>query len=208
VTHTGHLIWVTILLTFFLLPVLVHLVSIGISHSLLFLLLSELLHVVHTFLVGHLERSHVEGFVIQERDDSLLAKHKLNNAVSLMSVELVLVLTSCGDARGRATRGSFLGSASDHIDTDAQTWSRRINLHLGLLLVLFALLLDLINSRLEQDLKLSLASELLVILGTGIFQILALMLHHFPELVHDTLIPSKLFLLRLSLTLWYIYDRA
>lgn len=149
----------------------------------------QVLHVVDILGGVHLLRRHWERLLVQKRNHSLLAQHQFNHSFSFMLVEFV-VLIECGIAgiRTRATNSAHVRLRVNQIDTDAETWLRRILLLLSLSLVLLPFRFYFVDCLLKQDLKFSLRGQLLVVLETGCLEQSALMLHHLPKFFHDTIV--------------------
>ena len=108
-----------------------------------------------------------------------------------MLIQLIVFICGSEGAWGYSTWGWWV----DKVDTDAETWLRCVHLHLSMPLVLLPFRFDFVDGLLEEDLKLGLRGKLLVVLLAGVLQESTLMLHHFPELIHHTVISMQFLLL-------------
>jgi len=154
---------------------------------------SKLLHVIHSLLVS-LQRRCWEGLLIQKGNDAFLTKHELDDAFTLMLVQLLFFL------------GTSLASTdrlpSSHVThTNTKAWLRNVNLLLGLLLVLLALALDFIDSLFQKLFKLCLTLHLLVVLQACNLQEPPLILEHLSKLLDNSLVPLDLLFFRFNLPL-------
>lgn len=131
-----------------------HLISIAIiCHDCLFCIVCLV-----WLLCGHL--SHGERFVVKESNDSFLTEHQLNDAFTLVLVQLHFRVPICIAKCAHACCHPRLNC----IDSNAQ--ARRGCVHLRLLLspMLFAFTLYFVHGLLKQNFQLSLAVQLLVVL--------------------------------------------
>lgn len=114
-----------------------------------------------------------------------------------MLIEITLLFI--GSPWHGSDRCTCLLQRVDSLDTYAQPWLRSIDFLLRLLLVLFPLRSDFIDSLFEQDLELRLRSQFLVVLLAGCLEQPSLVLHHLAQFVHDAIVPAKFLFFRFDL---------
>ena len=163
-------------------------------HELLALLMS--IHIADIIHSVHLSGGHHESLLVKEGNHAFLRQHQLNDSLSFMLIQFVVFVEACS-VRSSTTRGGTLTGVNE-VDTDTKARLGRVDLHLSMLAMLLSFRLDLIDSLLEQNLELSLASQLLVVLLACGLEQPALMLHHFTKLLHDAIIPTQLLFLGLD----------
>ena len=109
-------------------------------------------HVLDVFSRVQLSGSHRESLLIEECNDALLAQHQLNHSFSFVLVKICVIFEGCRTRLGDTSCGVGCLSRIDKVNSDSKARLRRIDLHLGVLLVLLALRFDLINGLLQEDL--------------------------------------------------------
>ena len=96
-----------------------------------------------------------------------------------MLIEISIIFESSNDRLSNSTRSVRSLGWIDQINSHAKPRLSRVHLHLSVLLVLFPLGFDLVNSLFKHDLQLSLRSKLFIVLLASHLEQFPLMLHHF-----------------------------
>ena len=83
-----------------------------------------------------------------------------------MLVQLIVLIEGTCLAWGSQTssHGPYSLWWSDQVDADAQPWLCRVHFHLSVALVLLSLRLNLVNSLLQEDLKLCFRAQFFIVL--------------------------------------------
>ena len=96
-------------------------------------------HVLDVFSRVQLSGRHRESLLVEKCNDPLLAQHQLNHSFSFVLIEICVIFESCHTWLCDAGRCVGCLGRIDEIDSDTKARLRRIDLHLGVLLVLLPL---------------------------------------------------------------------
>ena len=135
------LLWIVLVLFLVLIAVYLHLLLL-ILHLLLLhrlLLHLQVIHILYIFGILHLCRGHGERFFVEEGDDTLLAQHQLNHSFSFVLIKFIFFIeTALATGSSHSTIDARGLRWCHEVDSDAKARLRRVHLHLGVSLVVFA----------------------------------------------------------------------
>ena len=140
---------------------------------------------------------HVERLVIQQRNHTFLAQHQLDDSFSLVLREFLLRLSLiCVRCLARHFGGCH-----------PQAWLAGVDPLLVLGLVVLPLVYYLVISLLEKHFKLSLLTDVSVVLHPGVFEQTTFIFHLLSQCVDYALITDDLLLFGLNFASRLIYQR-